>query len=65
MIRREIEMREDTTTDPSASAAASSSRVNHRAASISSGCSRSSVPSARAVKPSIRDDGNGQGWSPR
>ena len=37
MIRREIEMRPDTTTDPSASAAASSSRVNHRAASISSG----------------------------
>ena len=47
MIRREIEMPPDTTTDPSASAAASSSRVNHRAASISSGRSRSSVPSAR------------------
>ena len=46
MIRREIEMRPDTTTDPSASAATSSSRVNHRAASISSACSRRSVPSA-------------------
>ena len=55
----------DTRTLPSSTARRRSSRLNHRASSISSSCSRRSVPRARAVKPSISEVGNGHGWSPR
>ena len=46
------------------SPARSSSRVNQRASSISSGSStrRRSAASARATKPSMSDCGNGHGW---
>lgn len=49
-------------TSPDAKAAASSSRENQRASSISSPSTSISEEVARAVKPSIRLEGNGHGW---
>jgi hypothetical protein len=51
-----------TTTSPEAVSSVSWSRVNHRAAVISSPSTTMSVAVARAKKPSIRLDGNGHGW---
>ena len=53
-------------TSPDATAARRSSGLNHRASEISSPSTwTASGSSARAVKPSIRDDGKGHGWLPR
>ncbi len=47
---------------PDSKAAVRSSRENQRASSISSPSTVMSKEVARAMKPSIRLEGNGQGW---
>ena len=63
--RREIEIEGDTSSSPASMSARIDVRSYQRASAISPSCRTTSVVSACAVKPSIRLDGNGQGWLPR
>ncbi len=60
--RAAIERPKGGRTSPDSKAAVSSSRENQRASSISSPSTSISEDPARAMKPSIRLEGNGQGW---